>query len=87
MIVSGEPEVPVYKLGNTADPLTPFLMNEEANGGQTLEEERFYGYCLSSARMVTENSFGCLKARFGCLRKMMDLDLKYLPYVIHRWYS
>ena len=57
-------------------------MKEFANGGRT-PEEQFFGYRLSSASMVIECVFGCLKARFGCLRRDMDINIGYLPYVIH----
>ena len=33
--------------------------------------------------MVIECAFGRLKARFGCLRRDMDISLKDLPAVIH----
>ena len=38
--------------------------------------ERFFGQRLSSARMVIE-------CTFGCLRREMDINLKELPAVIH----
>ena len=57
-------------------------MKEFANGGRT-PEEQFFGYRLSSARMVIERAFGRLKARFGCLRRDMDINIDDLPYVIH----
>ena len=33
--------------------------------------------------MVIECTFGRLKARFGCLRREMDINLKDFPAVIH----
>ena len=33
--------------------------------------------------MVVECGFGRLKARFGCLRRDMDINLEELPYTIH----
>ena len=42
-----------------------------------------FGRRLSSARMVIECAFGRLKARFGCLRRQLVINLKELPAVIH----
>ena len=50
---------------------------------EKMKKSRFFGYRLSSARMVIECAFGRLKARFGCLRRDMDINLDDLTYVIH----
>ena len=57
-------------------------MKEYANGSKTLDK-RFFGFWLSSARMVIEHAFGRLKAHFGCLPLIMDIRLGELPVVIH----
>jgi hypothetical protein len=57
-------------------------MKEFAEGGKDAQEQ-FFGYRLSSARMVIECAFGRLKARFGCLRREMDINIDDLPAVIH----
>ena len=81
VIVDGEDPVPICLLGDPAYPLMPFLTKEYAGGGRT-KDEQFYGFKLSSARMVIECAFGRLKARWGCLRRPMDINMEDLPAVI-----
>ena len=69
VIVQNEPPVPVCILGDPPYPLLPFLIKKFANGGKN-QSEQFYGFRLSSARMVIECSFGRLKARFGLSKEI-----------------
>ena len=80
-IVESKMKVSICILGDTAYPLLPFLMKEYPKGGKD-EREQYFGYRLSSARMVIENTFGRLKGRFGCLRRPMDVNIKELPRLI-----
>ena len=80
--VEGEPTVPVCVLGDPAYPLLTFLM-KKCSKGEKNSSKGFFGQRLSSARMVNESAFGQLKARFGSLRRKMDINLKELPAVIH----
>ena len=57
-------------------------MKEFPGGGNTAKEQ-FFGYRLSSARMVIECAFGRLKGRFGALRRDMDINIDDLPQVIY----
>ena len=74
-------KVPICILGDPAYPLLPFLIKEYPRGGKD-GREQYFGYILSSARMVIENTFGRLKGRFGCLRRPMDVNIKELPHLI-----
>ena len=75
IIVEGEDPLPVCILGD-------FLMKDFVNGGFN-REEKFFGFKLSSVRMVIECVFRCLKRKFGCLRRGMDINIENLPYIIH----
>ena len=73
IIVDEMDPVPMCILGDPAYPLLPFLMKEFPGGGNNAQEQ-FFGFRLSSARMVIECAFGRLKARFGALKREMDIN-------------
>jgi hypothetical protein len=60
----------------------PYVMKEYAEGSTT-QQEQYFGFRLCSARNVIDCAFGRLKARFGCVKRAMDINLDELPYVIY----
>ena len=81
-IIDDEDPIPVFLLGDPAYPLMPYLMKEYANGGSNAQEQ-YFGYKLCSARNVIECAFGRLKARFAALKRVMDINMDDLTYVIY----
>ena len=74
-------KIPICILGDPVYPLLPFSVKEYPKDGKD-EREQYFGYRLSSARMVIENAFGGLKGRFGCLIRLKDINIKELPHLI-----
>ena len=81
-IIDDEEAVSVCILGDAAYPLYPYLMKEFPGGGVTIQEQ-FSSFRLCSARVAIECVFGCLKARFGILRREIDISFPYLQEVVH----
>ncbi|XP_054722414.1 putative nuclease HARBI1 [Uloborus diversus] len=60
---------------NSAFPLLPFLQKPYIQRHQMPEYQKHFNSTLSRARVVVENAFGRLKARFRCLQQM-DFSIK-----------
>lgn len=78
-VINGK-SIPYLLLGDPAYPLLPWLL-KGYKGQVSVEQESFNAY-LSRGRVVVENAFGRLKARFRCLIKRLDISYKFVPKVV-----
>ena len=81
VIADGETNVPVCILRDPTYLLLSFAMTECPKGGKN-DQQKFFGYKLSSAKIFAENAFGQPKGRFCCLNRATDLNVKELPNLI-----
>ena len=80
VIIEGESLVPICLLGHPAYTFT--IYHERiSEWGKNAGKKGLFCCRLSSARMVILCAFGRLKARFGCLRRDMDISLDDLPFL------
>ena len=63
-----------YLLGDSAYPLTSWLMSSFRDNGHLTPQQRNYNFLHSSSRMVIERAFALLKGRFRRL-KYVDMDV------------
>ena len=75
-------DVPLYFVGDSAYPLTTWIMKPFPHSGQLSSKQRHFNYRLSRARIVVENAFGRLKARWRRLLKRVDMSVENIPTVI-----
>jgi len=69
-LLPDEDPVPFFLLGDPAYPLIPYL--RVLKWWSTVQEQ-YFGMTLCQSRMVIECSFGGMKARFGALKRAMDI--------------
>ena len=75
-------DVPLFIIGDSAYPLNTWLMKPFPHNGVLTHEQKTYNYRLSRARIVVENAFGRLKARWRRLMKRNDMQIHHIPNVI-----
>ena len=81
MVISNV-NVPILIVADPAYPLLPWVMKPFSDNGHLSPSQVTFNYRLSKARIVVENAFGRLKARWRCLLKRIDMDVNYIPDVV-----
>ena len=74
-------QVPLVILADPAYPLLPWLLKPYTGRNLTPEKESFNAY-LSSVRILVENSFGKLNARWRMIGKKIDARIDLAPQII-----
>ena len=69
-------------LGDSAYPLSSWLMQPFKDTGFLNEKQINFNNKLSRARIVVRNAIGLLKGRWQCLLKRLDNNVAGLPYII-----
>lgn len=75
-------KIPLFLVGDSAYPICTWLMKPFPFSANLTPAQRSYNYHLSSARIVTENAFGRLKARWRRLYKRNDMNIEKVPCII-----
>ena len=75
----GGTQVRPFLLGDSAYPLNTWLLKPFSQTGSISSAQQTFNYRLSRARIVVENAFGRLKARWRRLMKQNDMDISNVP--------
>ena len=75
-------DVPLFLIGDSAYPLNTWLMKPFPHNGVLTTEQKTFNYRLCRARIVVENAYGCLKARWRRLMKRNDMHVRNIPNVV-----
>lgn len=71
-----------FLVGDSAYPINTWLMKPFPYNSTMSSEKKKFNYIVSQARIVTENAFGRLKARWRRLMKQNDMDVSRVPLVV-----
>ena len=75
-------DIPLFILGDSAYPLETWLMKPFSQSIALTPQQKTYNYRISRARIVVENAYGRLKARWRRLLKRNDMHVNNIPIII-----
>ena len=75
-------DIPIFLVGDSAYPLSTWLMKPFVHNSNLTSSQRSFNYYLSRARIVVENGFGRLKARWRRLMKRNDMNIENIPCIV-----
>ena len=75
-------DIPTFLVGDAAYPLNTWLMKPFTYSTDLTPAQKSFNNHLSSARVVVENAFGRLKARFRRLCKRNDMRIDNVPHIV-----
>lgn len=75
-------DIPLFLIGDSAYPLDTWLMKPFTHSTSLTQQQQYYNYRLCRARIVVENAYGRLKARWRRLMKRIDMHIEIIPTVI-----
>jgi hypothetical protein len=74
--------IPAFLVGDSAYPLLQWLLKPFPQNEDLSDQRKNFNYRLSGARIVVENAFGRLKARWRRLMKKNDMHIRNVQHVI-----
>nr|XP_017210663.2 NACHT, LRR and PYD domains-containing protein 3-like [Danio rerio] len=75
-------DVPLFLLGDSAYPLSHWLMKPYPEGRGVTPEQIKFNHRLSQARMTVERAFGRLKGRWRCLLKQCEAHITLVSRIV-----
>ncbi|XP_029968422.1 protein ANTAGONIST OF LIKE HETEROCHROMATIN PROTEIN 1-like [Salarias fasciatus] len=75
-------DVPVLLLGDSAYPLSTWLMKPYQEGPGVTPDQLNFNSKLSSCRMAVERAYGRLKGRFRCLLKLNETHITFISQIV-----
>ena len=75
-------QIPLYLIGDSAYPMKTWLMKPFTHGTVLTSQQKTFNYRLCRARIVVENAYGQLKARWRRLMKRNDMNISNIPEVV-----